>query len=141
MKPQWLKRTSALSPYIFPLPPSATRLSNILLAHDFTWMLVIDWFSKNSLTSNDDVVTQGVVWIQLPEPMLTLSGQGCILFTTAIPLFSRCGHNVWIFVLFSSWKGKKKLSLYIKWYFMICFSKAFTGFWTDFGAFFFKFYG
>jgi len=36
-------------------------------------------------------------------------GQGSVSFTTAIPLFSRRGHNVWIFVLFSSRKGKKKI--------------------------------
>ena len=31
-------------------------------------------------------------------------GRGCgrVSFTTAIPLFSRRGHNVWIFLLFSS---------------------------------------
>ena len=39
--------------------------------------------------------------------------------TFNVPMFfSRRGHNVWIFVLFSSWKGK---SSYIKWYFMKCF--------------------
>ena len=68
---------------------------------------IVYCFSKDNATSNDDVMMRGAVWIRLPVPMLTLSGRGRVSFTTAIPLFSRRGHNVWIFVLFSSWKGKK----------------------------------
>ena len=51
--------------------------------------------SKDNATSNDEVMMLGVVWIRLRVPMLTLSGQGRVSFTTAIPLFSRRGHNVY----------------------------------------------
>ena len=85
------------------LPDSVTHPSSLIRRADEA----LDWFSKDNATSNDDVIMRGVVWIRLPVPMLTLPGQGRVSFTTAIPLFSRRGHNVWIFVLFSSWKGKK----------------------------------
>ena len=87
---------------IWPLNTGSFLVDTCLLTK-----VAIYWFDKDNATSNDDVMKRRVVWIQLPVPVLTLSGQGRVSFTTAIPLFPRCSHNVWIFVLFSSWKGKK----------------------------------